>query len=169
MILGVILVLSGYYTWDNFAKLIKSGFSSTGPTAALFVFSVLYFGIMTDAGMFDVIINNHAGPALTMCSTLMAAAVLGRHLPLVIGILSVPFALAFDTDSYFYGMLPVMIGIGEGFGIPAPQRWQSAETARPSSARWYRQHSSESALRMWTSTSTSRATSCGYGDSPLSA
>lgn len=147
MILGVILVLSGYYTWDNFAKLIKSGFSSTGPTAALFVFSVLYFWIMTDAGMFDVIINNHAGPALTMCSTLMAAAVLmgvlvkevegttsvitcmsglistflpavlGRHLPLVIGILSVPLALAFDTDSYFYGMLPVMIGIGEGFGI----------------------------------------------------
>ncbi len=351
LILGVILVLSGYYTWDNLAKLIKSGFSSTGPTAALFVFSVLYFGIMTDAGMFDVIINflmkfvkdnvigvcvmtaiiamighldgagaatfcivipamlpiykkmhmrattllritvismgvlnlmpwagptmraaavlgmeassfwhtilpiqicgvllafvvafvngvmekkrgaglngklaeiegnvetteestveekknefarpklfvfnilltvaviaflildifpsyvpfmagvaasilvnypgakmqkkvinNHAGPALTMCSTLMAAAVLmgvlvkevegttsvitcmsglistflpavlGRHLPLVIGILSVPLALAFDTDSYFYGMLPVMIGIGEGFGIPA--------------------------------------------------
>lgn len=351
LILGAILVLSGYYTWDNLAKLIKSGFSSTGPTAALFVFSVLYFGIMTDAGMFDVIINflmkfvkdnvigvcimtaiiamighldgagaatfcivipamlpiykkmhmrvttllritvismgvlnlmpwagptmraaavlgmeassfwhtilpiqicgvllafavafingimekkrgaglngklakiegnvdtaeqnavevkenefarpklfvfnilltiaviallildifpsyvpfmigvaasilvnypgakmqkkiinNHAGPALTMCSTLMAAAVLmgvlvkevegttsvitcmsglistflpaalGRHLPLVIGILSVPLALAFDTDSYFYGMLPVMIGIGEGFGIPA--------------------------------------------------
>ena len=46
-------------------------------------------------------------------------AFLGRHLPLVIGILSVPLALAFDTDSYFYGMLPVMIGIGEGFGIAA--------------------------------------------------
>ena len=30
-----------------------------------------------------------------------------------------PLALAFDTDSYFYGMLPVMIGIGEGFWIPA--------------------------------------------------
>ena len=117
MILGAILVFGGYYSWENIGKLIKSGFSSTGPTAALFVFSVLYFGIMTDAGMFDVIINNHAGPALTMCSTLMAAAVLGRHLPLVIGILSVPLALAFDTDSYFYGMLPVMIGIGEGFGI----------------------------------------------------
>ena len=117
MILGAILVFGGYYSWENIGKLIKSGFSSTGPTAALFVFSVLYFGIMTDAGMFDVIINNHAGPALTMCSTLMAAAVLGRHLPLVIGILSVPLALAFDTDSYFYGMLPVMIDIGEGFGI----------------------------------------------------
>lgn len=355
-ILALILVIGGYYSFDNIAALIKAGFNSTGPTAALFVFSVLYFGIMTDAGMFDVIIgklmglvgdsvvgvcmmtavialighldgggastfcivvpamlpvykkmhmrpttmlriavlsmgvlnlmpwagptmraasvlgmeagklwntllpiqifgiilslahaflagvqekargaglngklaqlgdaeeeeeeesevkgndpalarphlflfnvlltiaviamliwdvfpsyvpfmcgvvvallvnypgaklqkkiiNLHAGPALTMCSTLMAAAVLmgilvksvtvdgaevasvvtcmsnlikmvlppalGRHLPLVIGILSVPLALAFDTDSYFYGMLPVMIGIGQGFGIDA--------------------------------------------------
>ena len=101
------------------------------------------------AKMQKKIINLHAGPALMMCSTLMGAAVLmgvlvknvegkegaipcmpglfsgflpavlGRHLPLVIGILSVPLALAFDTDSYFYGMLPVMIGIGEGFGIAA--------------------------------------------------
>lgn len=352
-ILAILLVFGGYYDLDNVAQLIKSGFSSTAPTAALFVFSVLYFGIMTDAGMFDVIIgklmklvggstvgvsvmtciialighldgggastfcivvpsmlpvykkmhmrptsllqvsvlamgvlnlmpwagptmraasvlgieagqlwgtlipiqifgillallhavvvglleqkrgaglngrlareegevvldeqasgtqndlarprlfafnilltiavialliydafpsyvpfmlgvaiailvnypgakmqkqiiNSHAGPALMMCSTLMGAAVLmgvlvksvtvdgveipsvascmaglikmvlpavlGRHLPLVIGILSVPLALAFDTDSYFYGMLPVMIGIGEGFGVAA--------------------------------------------------
>jgi CitMHS family citrate-Mg2+:H+ or citrate-Ca2+:H+ symporter len=95
------------------------------------------------------LINLHAGPALMMCSTLMGAGVLmgvlvkdvkgvtsvitcmsnlitqfmpdvlGRHLPLVIGVLSVPLALAFDTDSYFYGMLPVVIGIGKGFGIEA--------------------------------------------------
>ena len=30
-----------------------------------------------------------------------------------------PLALAFDTDSYFYGMLPVMIGIGQAFGVNA--------------------------------------------------
>ena len=103
------------------------------------------------AKMHKKIINLHAAPALMMCSTLMSAGVLmgilvktvtvegvkvasvvtcmsdlitlilppflGEHLPVVIGILSVPLALAFDTDSYFYGMLPVMIGIGEGFGI----------------------------------------------------
>ena len=57
MILALVLVLGKYYTWEDIASLIKSGFSSTGPTAALFVFSVLYFGIMTDAGMFDVIIG----------------------------------------------------------------------------------------------------------------
>ncbi len=46
-------------------------------------------------------------------------AAIGQHLPLVIGILSVPLALAFDTDSYFYGMLPVIIAIGQGFGVEA--------------------------------------------------
>ena len=56
-ILGIILVLGGRYTFDDLAVMVKSGFNSTAPTAALFVFSVLYFGIMTDAGMFDVIIN----------------------------------------------------------------------------------------------------------------
>ena len=360
--LGLIMVLGGRYSFDNLATMIKSGFNSTAPTAALFVFSVLYFGIMTDAGMFDIIIgklmglvgdnvigvalvtavialvghldgggastfcivipamlpvykrmrmrtttllriavlsmgvlnlmpwasptmraasvlgmeagslwqtilpiqlfgivlalahaalagwqekrrgaglhgalaedvtqsaqsageselarpklflinilltvsvialliwdvfpsyfpfmigtalalfvnygftakmrkkiiNLHAGPALMMCSTLMGAAVLmgvlttslgadgkaisakvmelpagtipsvvrclaaivsgilpaalGQHLPLVIGVLSVPLALAFDTDSYFYGMLPVVIGIGQAFGVDA--------------------------------------------------
>ena len=117
------------------------------------------------AKMHKKIINLHAGPALMMCSTLMGAAVLmgvlttslgadgnaisakvmdlpagtipsvvrclaaivsgilpaalGQHLPLVIGILSVPLALAFDTDSYFYGMLPVVIGIGQAFGVDA--------------------------------------------------
>ena len=111
------------------------------------------------------LINLHAGPALMMCSTLMGAAVLmgiltssigadgkvisaktmelaadatpsvvrclagivsgilpaalGKNLPLVIGVLSVPLALAFDTDSYFYGLMPVIIGIGQAFGVEA--------------------------------------------------
>ena len=117
------------------------------------------------AKMHKKLINLHAGPALMMCSTLMGAAVLmgiltssmgadgkvisakvmelpedalpsvvrclanmvaafmpaalGKQLPLVIGFLSVPLALAFDTDSYFYGMLPVVLGIGQAFGVAA--------------------------------------------------
>ena len=60
-VLGLIMVIGGRYSFDNLATMIKSGFGSTGPTAALFVFSVLYFGIMTDAGMFDVIIGKLMG------------------------------------------------------------------------------------------------------------
>lgn len=130
--------------WDEFPSYVPF---MLGVAAALLV----NYGL--NAKLHKEIINSHAAPALMMCSTLMGAAVLmgvlvksvtvdgveaasvvtcmsnlikmvlpdflGRHLPIVIGILSVPLALAFDTDSYFYGMLPVMIGIGEGFGIAA--------------------------------------------------
>lgn len=88
------------------------------------------------------IIKSHSGPALMMASTILAAGVflgvleeseimvhmanvlasfipnaMGRFLPLIIGILSVPLTLMFCTDSYFFGLLPVLIGIGNEFGV----------------------------------------------------
>ena len=142
--------------WDVFPSYVPF---MIGCALALFI----NYGF--SAKMHKKIINLHAGPALMMCSTLMGAAILmgvlttsigvdgkaisakvmelpegaipsvvrclanivssilpaalGQHLPLIIGILSVPLALAFDTDSYFYGMLPVMIGIGQAFGVNA--------------------------------------------------
>ena len=142
--------------WDVFPSYVPF---MIGCALALFI----NYGF--NAKMHKKIINLHAGPALMMCSTLMGAAILmgvlttsigadgnaisaktmelppdaipsvvrclaniissilpsflGQHLPLIIGILSVPLALAFDTDSYFYGMLPVMIAIGQSFGVNA--------------------------------------------------
>lgn len=88
------------------------------------------------------IIKAHSGPALMMASTILAAGVflgvleqsgimdhmanvlasfipapMGRFLPLIIGALSVPLTLLFCTDSYFYGLLPVLISIGDAFGV----------------------------------------------------
>ncbi|MDO5550620.1 MAG: citrate:proton symporter [Lachnospiraceae bacterium] len=88
------------------------------------------------------IIKSHSGPALMMASTILAAGVflgvledseimnhmanvlaqfipqsMGRFLPLIIGVLSVPLTLMFCTDSYFYGLLPVLIGVGNNFGV----------------------------------------------------
>ncbi len=128
-----------------------------GAVAALFV----NYGFK--ASFHRKIINRHAAPALTMCITMMGAAVLmgiltssigadgnvlpsstielppgavpsvmrclaglisdalpaalGKHLNLLLCALAVPLALSFDTDSYFYGMLPVMLGIGQAFGL----------------------------------------------------
>lgn len=42
---------------------------------------------------------------------------MGRFLPLIIGVLSVPLTMMFCTDSYFYGLLPVLIGVGSKFGV----------------------------------------------------
>ena len=88
------------------------------------------------------IIKSHAAAGLSMASTIMCAGVflgvlqqsgimeqmavvmanfipaqLGRFLPIIIGILSVPLALLFDTDSYFYGLLPVLMSVGNQFGV----------------------------------------------------
>lgn len=88
------------------------------------------------------IIKSHSGPALMMASTILAAGVflgvleqsgimdhmamvmasfipesMGRYLPLIIGVFSVPLTLLFCTDSYFYGLLPVLISIGNTFGV----------------------------------------------------
>ena len=82
-ILALILVVGGYYSIEQIGDLIKGGFKSTGPTAALFVFSVLFFGIMTDAGMFDVIINKlmkHVGDNVIGVTVMTALIALIGHL-----------------------------------------------------------------------------------------
>ena len=46
-----------------------------------------------------------------------SSTVYGKILPLIVGLVSVPLTLMFDTDSFFFGMLPVLIGIGNEFGV----------------------------------------------------
>ena len=74
------------------------------------------------------IIKSHASAGLSMASTILCAGVfLGvlsksgimekMAIMMASGILSVPLALLFDTDSYFYGLLPVLISVGNQFGV----------------------------------------------------
>ena len=157
-IFNVILTIAviAMLAWDRFP-----GYYPTmlGAVAALFV----NYGF--NASAHKKIVNRHAAPALTMCITMMGAAVLmgiltsslgadgsvfptsmielptdavpsvmrclagmisgalpaalGKHLHLLLCALAVPLALFFDTDSYFYGMLPVMLGVGQSFGLDA--------------------------------------------------
>ena len=124
--------------------------------------TALFVNYGSTAAMHKKIITRHARPALLMCSTMMGAAVLmgiltssigadgkvlsarvielppdaipsvvrciaarlsmilppgpGRHLPLVISLTAVLIGIIFDTDSYFYRLLPILIGIGQTFG-----------------------------------------------------
>lgn len=49
-------VINGYGLTD-IAGFIKDGVSTTWSMAALFVFVVTYFGLMTDVGMFDKLVQ----------------------------------------------------------------------------------------------------------------
>ncbi len=116
------------------------------PVPSYFVFMVgcvlALFVNYNGAKLQSKIIKSHSGPALMMASTILAAGVflgvleqsgimdhmanvlasfipasMGHFLPLIIGVLSVPLTLLFCTDSYFYGLLPVLISIGNAFGV----------------------------------------------------
>lgn len=94
------------------------------------------------ASLQNKIIKSHAGPAIMMSSTILCAGVflgvmenteimnnmatvlagfvpmsMGRFLPIIIGVLAVPLTLMFDTDSFFFGLMPVLIEIAGNFGV----------------------------------------------------
>lgn len=87
-------------------------------------------------------INAHAPGAVLMASTLLAAGVLlgvlsesgmveamaqagsdlipevaAPGLPLLAGLLGVPLSLLFGPDAYYFGVMPVLMGIGAEFGV----------------------------------------------------
>lgn len=91
-------------------------------------------------------INAHAQAALLMASVLFAAGAFtgimkeskmleamtkfaisaipkgfGAHLPLLVGIFSMPLSLVFDPDSYYFGVLPVLASTVQGFGLEGVQ------------------------------------------------
>ena len=72
---GAILVATGTFTIEEMGEFVTAGVAGVHGTASLFIFSVLFFGIMTDVGMFDKIINalmkkvgsNVVGVAMMTC------------------------------------------------------------------------------------------------------
>lgn len=190
-IVGIVIALATAFIWGNIEKKRGAGLSATGEAALLadeefegaetkteenelarpklFAFNLIltlvvivcliflkvpsYYTFMIGcavallvnypgAKLQNKIIKSHSGPAMMMASTILAAGVflgvleeseimnhmanvlaqfipasMGRFLPLIIGILSVPLTLLFCTDSYFFGLLPVLIGIGNEFGV----------------------------------------------------
>ena len=56
-ITSAVLVATGTFSVSEMGDFIAEGVKGVHATAALFIFSVLFFGIMTDVGMFDKIIG----------------------------------------------------------------------------------------------------------------
>lgn len=75
------------------------------------------------ASLQNKIIKSHAGPAIMMSSTILCAGVfLGVMentgiMNNMATVLAVPLTLMFDTDSFFFGLMPVLIEIAGNFGV----------------------------------------------------
>ncbi len=80
---------------------------------ALMMASVLFAagaftGIMKDTGMITAMSEVIVGLIPTS---------MGRFIPVVTGIISMPLSLLFDPDSFYFGVMPVLTGTASQFGV----------------------------------------------------
>jgi CitMHS family citrate-Mg2+:H+ or citrate-Ca2+:H+ symporter len=133
--------------WFNVAltvALIAALIAAVAPPEALFLVGVVVALVVNYAGLTrqTARIEAHAKGAMLMATTLLAAGVFlgilegsgmieamattaanalpdgaAPALPLLVGLLGVPLSLVFGPDPYYFGVLPVLIGVGEQAGI----------------------------------------------------
>lgn len=77
--------------------------------ASILLAAGVFIGILTEAGMIRAI----AEQVVKFIPESM-----GRHIPFVVSIFSMPASLIFDPDSYYFGFLPIIAQVGSDLGVP---------------------------------------------------
>ncbi len=79
--------------------------------------ALMMAGILLAAGAFTGIMTG-SGMLKAMASAAVAhvPAAMASHIPVLLGIVSMPLSLVFDPDSYYFGVMPVVAEVVKGLG-----------------------------------------------------
>jgi CitMHS family citrate-Mg2+:H+ or citrate-Ca2+:H+ symporter len=89
--------------------------------------ALMMAGILLAAGVFTGVMQG-SGMLRAMAQTAVGfvPAAMASHIPVVLGLVSMPLSLLFDPDSFYFGVLPVIAEVAGQLGVPAVKIGQAA-------------------------------------------
>ena len=83
VIVPIVCAIVCGFDFAQIAEFVKSGVTTTMPVAVLFIFSIVYFSIMSEVGLFDPLVDflvKHAGSNVVLVTVATACIATIAHL-----------------------------------------------------------------------------------------
>ena len=108
MIATALALIVNYPDIKTQKELVDSHAKSALMMASMLFAAGSFIGIMQGSGMLT---------AMSSALVNLIPATLGKALPTIIGVISMPLSLLFDPDSYYYGVMPVVANAAGALGV----------------------------------------------------